>query len=335
MRGPRAGRDPVRRGVLALSRPGPVLALRALGLGDLLTGVPALRALRTALPGRPLVLAAPSALEPLVRLAGMADGMLDVTGVAAPPGRLPWPGKAPPDVAVNLHGRGPQSHRVLAGLRPGRLVGFGSVEAGHAGPAWDPGEHETARWCRLVSECFGIPADPGDLLLPRPPVAAPVSRAVVVHPGAAFPARRWPVERFAEVARWAVARGFEVAVTGTPAERPLAERLRRLAGLPASAQLAGRTDLLGLAALVASARLVVCGDTGLAHLASAFRTPSVVLFGPTPPSRWGPPSGGPHEVVWHGAECGDPWGDDVDPALLRVRAEEVVSRAEPLLTRAT
>ena len=53
--------------------------------------------------------------------------------------------------------------------------------------------------------------------------------------------------------------------------------------------LAGETDLLTLAATIAHARLLLCGDTGLAHLATAFGTPSVVLFGPTPPARWGPP----------------------------------------------
>jgi ADP-heptose:LPS heptosyltransferase len=305
--------------------------LRALGLGDLLTAVPALRALRTAHPEHRLVLATPSELEPLVRLAGVAEVVLDVHGVSALPPGLAWSDPARPELAVNLHGRGPQSHRLLSALRPGRLVAYGCPAAGLHGPRWDEEEHEAHRWCRLVSEGFGMAADPTDLLLPSPPLPPPVAGAVVVHPGAAFPARRWPVERFAEVARWATERGVPVAVTGSEAERPLTGRLRRLADLPASADLAGRTGLLELAALVAAARLVVCGDTGVGHLASAFGTPSVVLFGPTPPSRWGPPTGGPHEVVWHGSETGDPWGAQVDPALLRVGVDEVLDRAESLL----
>jgi ADP-heptose:LPS heptosyltransferase len=75
--------------------------------------------------------------------------------------------------------------------------------------------------------------------------------------------------------------------------------------------------------VVAAARLVVTGDTGTAHLASAFRTSSVVLFGPTPPAWWGPPPG-PHVVLWHGTEPGDPWGDLPDPALLRISVDEVL-----------
>jgi ADP-heptose:LPS heptosyltransferase len=86
------------------------------------------------------------------------------------------------------------------------------------------------------------------------------------------------------------------------------------------------TDLQDLAALVARAELVLCGDTGVAHLASAYATPSVVLFGPTPPHRWGPPEDGPHDVLWHGTGVGDPHDDEPDPALLRITVDEVLAR---------
>jgi ADP-heptose:LPS heptosyltransferase len=97
--------------------------------------------------------------------------------------------------------------------------------------------------------------------------------------------------------------------------------------------LAGRTDLAQLAAQVASARLLVSGDTGIAHLASACGTPSVLLFGPTAPSRWGPPEDGPHRVLWHGDGSGDPWGEEPDPALLAISSEEVAEAAAGLLSR--
>lgn len=303
-----------------------VLVLRALGLGDFLTGVPALRALRRAFPDAEIALAAPRALEPLVALTGAADRLLDTSGLQAPPWDGPWP-----DLAVNLHGKGPQSHRLLAQLSPRRLVAFGSPEAGHDGPAWRVDEHEVRRWCRLLEESLGLAADPGDLRLSLPPGPAPVPGAVVVHPGAAFPARRWPTERFAEVARWAAAQHLPVVVTGGPDEAGLADAVRRAADLPTDAVLAGRTDLAALAAQVAEARLVVCGDTGVAHLASAFATPSVVLFGPMPPDRWGPPPTGPHAVLWHGSGVGDPWGSEVDPALRRIEVPEVLDAAAVLL----
>ncbi|XRQ14946.1 glycosyltransferase family 9 protein [Actinomadura welshii] len=303
-----------------------VLVLRALGLGDLLTGVPALRALRRGTPGARITLAAPAGLGFLARATGAVDDVLPAEGLA------PLPRAGPVDAAVNLHGRGPQSHRLLADLAPGRLLAFACAEAGHGGgPEWDPGEHEVARWCRLVSS-YGFDADPADLDLAAPAAASPAPGAVVVHPGAAFPARRWPAERFAAVAAALRDRGERVVVTGGPGEERLARRVVEAAGLDGAADLSGRTPLPELAALVAAARLVVCGDTGVAHLATAFRTPSVLLFGPTPPARWGPPDRAEHLVLWAGRR-GDPHGREPHPGLLEISAGQAVEAAGRALTR--
>lgn len=90
--------------------------------------------------------------------------------------------------------------------------------------------------------------------------------------------------------------------------------------------------LAELAAVVAGARLVVCGDTGVAHLATAYRTPSVLLFGPMSPARWGPRSG-PHTVLWKGDGRGDPHGERPDPALLALRTDDVLAAARVRLGR--
>jgi ADP-heptose:LPS heptosyltransferase len=307
-----------------------VLALRALGLGDLLAGVPALRALRRALPGHRLVLAAPEALRPLVDLSRTVDELL-VTGELEP---VPWTGP-PPEVAVDLHGNGPASKRLLEALDPGRLVAFAGPggDGRHvAGPAWEPEEHERRRWCRLVEHFFGVPADPTDLRLAVPDRAPSATGAVLVHVGAASGSRRWPGDRFAAVARSVADEGHLVVLTGSPAELSAMERVRVAAGLPPDAVARG-TDLADLAALVAHARLVLCGDTGMAHLASAYGTPSVVLFGPTPPHRWGPPEDGPHDVLWHGTGVGDPHADVPDPALLEITVDEVLDRVRLRLGR--
>lgn len=312
---------------MALTERPQLLALRALGLGDFLTSVPALRALRRAHPDHDVVLATPRVLEPLVEIAGAADRVQDQVGLS----RLTWSGQ-PPDLAVNLHGRGPQSHRLLRRTGAQRLVAFDWTDAVHRGPTWDPEEHEVVRWCRLLAEELGLEADPRDLALRVPPVPSPApDGAVVIHPGAAFDARRWGVDRFAEVARRVAETGHSVVVSGGPGEVRLGRTVASLAGLPESSVLAGRTDLVQLAATVAGARLVVCGDTGVAHLATAFSTPSVVLFGPTSPARWGPPTDGPHAVIWHGTGDGDPWGSEVDPALMLIDVDEVVARADRLL----
>jgi ADP-heptose:LPS heptosyltransferase len=292
-----------------------VLVLRALGLGDLLVAVPALRALRRALPDHRLVLAAPDGLRVLADRAGA--GLLPTPG----PEAITWTGP-PPDVAVNLHGAGPQSHRALDALGPRRRIGFAAP--GWDGPAWvEEAGHERQRWCGLL-EAHGVPADPDDLLLGTGTGTGPA----VVHPGAAFGAKRWPADRFAAVAAALRDHGHDVVLTGSAAERPLVRAVARAAGLPDEAVLAGRTSLAQLCAVVARAALVVCGDTGVAHVASAWRVPSVVLFGPVGPERWGPPAGGPHVALTR-AELrrGDRFGADPDPALLAVGVDEVVAAA--------
>lgn len=296
------------------------MALRALGLGDLLTALPALRALREAFSAHRLILAAPHALAPLAHLSEAVDEVVDTGPLAPLPATLHGA-----DVAVNLHGRGPQSHGVLLTARPRRLLAFEHPEApeSRGGPTWRAAEHEVVRWCRLLEEA-GIPADPSRLDLPCPE-SSPSGRGVtVVHPGAASAARRWPSERFSAVARAERGADREVVVTGSAGEVELARVVAREAGLSSAAVLAGRTDLLELAAVVAAADRVVCGDTGVGHLATAFGTRSVVLFGPTSPHDWGPPAERPwHRALWSG-QTGDPHAAETDPGLLEISVAEVL-----------
>lgn len=297
-----------------------VLALRALGLGDLLTAVPALRGLARAYPAHRLLLAAPGPLAPLAELVGWQ---------LVPVGELePLPaGLHGADVAVNLHGRGPQSHRLLQAAGPGRALWFEhpQVPDSRGCPGWRPGEHEVRRWCRLLRE-FGVAANPADLRLHPPPGPAPgpSAGATLIHPGAASPARRWPAGHFAAVARAEAVAGRRVVITGSRAEVPLAFEVAARAGLPDDAVLAGSTDLAALARAVAAAERVVCGDTGVAHLATAFGTPSVLLFGPTSPAEWGPPPDCPrHRVLWAGA-TGDPHGQSPHAGLLELGVDDAL-----------
>ncbi|MFJ2823370.1 glycosyltransferase family 9 protein [Streptomyces toxytricini] len=336
--GPAAHPSPPRRRRLRRATPPRAAVLRALGLGDLLTAVPALRALRNALPGHELVLAAPERLADAVRALGTVDRLLP----AHAPGRgvptaLPWSGP-PPDVAVDLHGCGPPSRMLLAGLRPRRLLVFAPPDSPQApGPRWRPDEHERDRWCRML-RWYGLHADPGDLALPLPGEPSPAPGAVVLHPGADAPARRWPAERFAAVGRALARDGHRVVVVAGRGEGPLARRVAAYAGLAPDAVAGGERDLpFGrLAALVAHARCVVAGDSGVAHLASALRTPSVVLFGPVAPRLWGPPPDGPHRVLWHPSPDDDPLrpgdahGRLPDPRLLRISAAEALAAVRAL-----
>lgn len=301
-----------------------VLIVRALGLGDLLTAVPALRAIANAFPDHRRILAAPAVLEPIAAMTGAVDAIVDVSPLEA------VPVDRTPDVAINLHGRGPQSHAVALGTRPCRLIAFEHTDVPRSwgSPTWHSEEHEVHRWCRLLSES-GIPADPRRLEL-APPESRPGvgdAGATVIHPGAASAARRWPLDRWALVAAAEADTGRRVLISGAETERAAADELAARAALPPSAVIAGTTDLGDLAAVIASASLVLCGDTGVAHLATAFGTPSVVLFGPTPPDRWGPPPSARHVALWRG-RSGDPRAAVPDPGLLELEVDDVLAAIE-------
>ena len=107
----------------------------------------------------------------------------------------------------------------------------------------------------------------------------------LVNPGAGWGAKRWPVERYAEVASGLAKRGFHVLVNAGPGEEPLAEfvaRETRGAAVPISC------TLDQLIAVTRRIDLAIAGDTGPLHLASALARPVVGIFGPTDPTRNGP-----------------------------------------------
>jgi len=295
-----------------------LLALRALKLGDLLVAVPALRGLRRAFPDHRLVLATSGWLAPIVRLVGGIDELMAVHGLDDP---LPVP-PGLVDVAVNLHGNGPESRGRLEALVPRRRMGH--LAPGWEGPSWLDDIHERERWARLV-RWHGVPADASDLQLLPPGLPSPAEGAVVVHVGAFYGARHWPEERFARVVAALRAQGRRVVLSGGAEDRARAELVAAAAGLPAEENLAGQLPLEGFAALIAAAAAVISVDTGAAHLASAYRRPSVVLFGPAAPEHWGPPQEGPHIVLTDAARRrGEVFASEPDPALLAVQPEDVL-----------
>lgn len=85
-----------------------------------------------------------------------------------------------------------------------------------------------------------------------------------------------------------------------------------------------------MVALISDCRLLICGDTGVGHIATATGAPSVLLFGPTPPHRWGPRGRGPHVAVWAG-DKGDPHADKPHSGLLLITVSRVLDASRNLL----
>jgi ADP-heptose:LPS heptosyltransferase len=153
-----------------------------------------------------------------------------------------------------------------------------------------PHRHEAPAALDLAEDAgFALPpGDDGALRVRTPPDTTHLTGPepyVVLHPGAAVPARAWSPDRAARAAAALAAAGHRVVVTGGRGERELTARVAGRHAL----DLGGVTDLRELAGVLARARVAVTGNTGPAHLAAAVGTPVVSLFAPVVPAeRWRP-----------------------------------------------
>jgi ADP-heptose:LPS heptosyltransferase len=125
---------------------------------------------------------------------------------------------------------------------------------------------------------------------------------VCLHAGAQLASRRWLPDRFAHVADAMVERGCNVVLTGTASEAALVGEVEQAMKHP-GVNLAGRTNLWTLGALIERARLLVCNDTGVSHIAAALGTPSVVVSSGADVSRWAPLNHALHHVLWQLVPC--------------------------------
>ena len=320
-----------RGGLLRRQAPRRVVVLRALQLGDLLCAVPALRALRAALPAAELTLVGlPWARWLVDRFDAYLDHFVEFPGFPGLPEREPRLANIPPflaalqrqrfDLAIQLHGNGRLTNSLVALFGAARSAGFYAADGYRPDPElfMPYPEHgsEIRRLLALV-EFLGARSRGEQLEFPLVELdrlevegldeagQLPPGGYVCVHPGGRGPARRWPPAQFARVAQHLARRGYPVVVTGTAAERPLVDELLSACPLPLL-DLSGRTGLGGIGALLASARLLVSNDTGVSHIAAALGTPSVIVSVGSDPERWAPHDRQRHRlVVPTGAEAED------------------------------
>jgi ADP-heptose:LPS heptosyltransferase len=274
-----------------------IAVLRGGALGDLVMALPAMAALRTAYPRASLTLLGTAQHARL--LAGRRRPVDDV--LVLPTGdRGAFMERARGrgfDLAIQLHGGGRWSNEFLLGIGARCTVGSRTPDAA-APQRWVPFryyQHETLRALEVVSLVGAstthlapeltvlaeelVVADRALHGLPRPVLA--------VHPGATDPRRRWPADRFAEVAAAAAGTGAGVVVVGgpDPVDRELADAVvgRTRRRLPARRRadvcsLAGRLDEPALLGVLARCSVLVGNDSGPRHLAAAVGTPTVSVY---------------------------------------------------------
>ncbi len=278
-----------------------ILVIRPGGIGDAVLFVPMLQELRRAWPEALIDLLVEKRNAGVVRDLGIAERVLLYD---RPPADLLRALTASYDLVIDTE----QYHRLsavvafLTGAK--RRIGFGTNVRRRllTEPLpYDQSIYEVRSFLDLARQATGRQAswDPERSFLPLAPdslrfadeVLAPLgARAIVaIHPGASIPERRWPPERYADVAASLADRGVGIVVLGgredVKAARTLMERLN---GRPA-VNVAGRSSLAQAAAIISKADVYLSADTGVLHLAYGVGTRTVHLFGPGVLSKWGPP----------------------------------------------
>jgi lipopolysaccharide heptosyltransferase I len=299
------------------------LIVRLGALGDIIHAVPAAAALRAAFPASRIDWLVDGKHRPMIDLVTVVDHAV-VLERSSIPGWMDVAGRMRQvryDVAIDLQGllksallaRASGAARVLGfsiwHLREKTARPFYSETSRDDVHGGEP-EHVIHKNLRLLS-ALGVTET-----RIRFPLAAVESRALVnvratlggdrpfalINPGAAWPNKRWPPERYGELAAFLRdVRGLPSFVLWGPGEEGLAGAV--VESSARAARLAPPTGLADLLALSRAASLMISGDTGPLHLAAAAGTPTISLFGPTDPHRNGPWSADDVAISRFGA-CG-------------------------------
>lgn len=267
-------------------------------LGDAVMCLPALAALRASSPGTAWTVLARPAVAPVFAMAQLG---FQVAMLPAPPSLRHLPRLRVEQVVVfpNSFYTALVARRLHARRRIGYARDWRSWLLRPAIARPQPGSlpgHEAFYYLELLRRAGLVaalpPEDAAQLRVPLHPAPPAVERwrsrlgtapRVAMHVGATFgTAKRWMPERFAEVAGMLAARGIQVVMVGSTAERAVAEEVRARSGQAAGVEnLAGATSLEELVALLAAVDLLLANDSGPMHLAGAVGTPVVALFGST------------------------------------------------------
>jgi ADP-heptose:LPS heptosyltransferase len=286
-----------------------IVIVRALFLGDMLCAVPALRALRRLYPQAHVALVGlPWATELVGRYHDYLDRFIEFRGwpgipeVVVEEGRIDdflhkmraekW------DLAIQMHGNGTFMNEMINQMGAKRTAGFYVNEK--PGKDWYPYPnrgHEIERWLTLMKHLGATQVSAKmEFPLTKDEVSPVAGDYVVIHPGAKDNKRRWSPDYFAELATQVHQKGLQVVITGVESERQVVETL--IARLDFDViDLVGKTSLGELGALLKEARLLICNNTGVMHLAAALEVPSVVISLGDEPERWNPLDRHLHRVI--------------------------------------
>jgi ADP-heptose:LPS heptosyltransferase len=294
-----------------------VLVLRFSSAGDVILTSPAVHALRMAWPDTKIIYAVKAGFAELVRHNPNIDEV-----VVLEPGEGPWRFSRrlralKYDALLDLHGK--VRSRLLRALLPrtGRRVVWTKRPWRDNVPVWMHWKTYNAvmkisdRYHQAVEDLVGRPVTRGELrhfLAPGDPAAAEtalvkagvdLSKPLLgMSPGANWATKRWPAERFGEIANRASGLGYTVVATGSGGESGMIESVRKVA--PHVVNLAGMLSLGALGGTIARCRAFVANDSGPMHMSRALGVPTLTFFGSTDPKQF---EFDGHALLFAGVEC--------------------------------
>jgi ADP-heptose:LPS heptosyltransferase len=316
-----------------------VVVFRALQLGDMLCAVPAWRALRAALPNAHIALVGlPWAQQFAERFRNYIDAFHPFPGHHAFPEQPVREGELDGfyrnmqaqkySLALQLHGSGEISNGIAkqfgAQLQAGYVTPGSNEEDGDCYFPYPENGPESLRLLKLM-QLLGAPDGDAHLEFPLlqedwdelnksgKTAGLLPDRYICIHPGARFRDKCWPPQCFAETAdKLSREFGLQVVLTGSHKEADLTAAVARYMKTPAI-DTASPLSIGAMAALMSGARLLVCNDTGVSHIAAGLGLKSVVIFNKADIDRWAPSDHRLHRCLW------DPKGERVDEVLTQAR----------------
>jgi ADP-heptose:LPS heptosyltransferase len=296
-----------------------IAILRALQLGDLLCSVPAVRALRQALPEAEItLLGLPWAASFVKRFDHLFNRFIHFPGYPGLPeqefSEQHWDEfvrnmqEESFDLIIQMQGNGSIVNDFLPLLGASQIAGFKQPGVPFPYPHfmnYPDKIHEVLRHMALMN-FLDFPAKDPELEFPVTetdkdnlskvlPLAAGQAY-VCVHPGSRAGWRQWPPAHFAILADLCAEAGYAVVLTGTKDELSIIAEVQKWMKQPAI-NLAGCTDLGAVAALISDAQLLIANCTGVSHIAAATHTPSLIISMDGEPHRWGPLDRDRHSVI--------------------------------------
>ena len=294
-----------------------VLVIRLRSIGDTVLATPVLNSLRRQLPWAEIDIALEEWVAPLLEGfegVGIQSIGADAAARLRAAARLK---KRRYDAVINLHGGSTSSTLAAATLAKYRL-GFSHYRFprtythlyGSPADLWGTDQLHSVEQQLAILGLAGIEIDRSEPTgLPNNAAAeASIARRVgeagpiaLIHPAAAYETKQWPAANFARVVEHLTSRGFRVAAIAAPNERNVLEAVRQAANCDVLAL--GDLTLPEVTALARRADVFVGNDSGIAHIAAAVQTPTVVIFGSSNRMHWRPWTQARSEIVFEKFAC--------------------------------